>query len=333
MRIEDSDIRLSSWREASVSHESTHHGEVSFHKVLQGLGRPLADEKEASREKVARLLQQLVQAILETMQGKKCRSVLADGDGLADQPVAVAGPGREMDWSWQTKETINEHERTRVEGSGVVRTADGRQIDLGFNIDLCRDYRCERNYSESGKVILRDPLVVNFAGSSAELATKRIDFDLDSDGIRETIPGLKAGSGYLVLDRNGNGFADDGSELFGTASGDGFADLAKLDSDRNGWIDEADPAFQDLRLWAGGAENQGSDLSTLKSRGVGAIYLGSVDSQFSLKDDANNLLGVIRAAGMYLGEDGRVGSVQQIDLASQAAPRPEEPEQSQTLAG
>ena len=50
-----------------------------------------------------------------------------------------------------------------------------------------------------------------------------------------------------VFDRNGNGKADNGSELFGVASGNGFADLRRLDEDRNGWIDESDAAFDRLQ--------------------------------------------------------------------------------------
>ena len=66
---------------------------------------------------------------------------------------------------------------------------------------------------------------------------------------------------------------NDGNELFGTKSGDGFKDLAKYDKDRNGWIDEADDIFDDLRIWT--KDEQGNDkLLTLKEAGVGAIYLG-----------------------------------------------------------
>ncbi len=36
---------------------------------------------------------------------------------------------------------------------------------------------------------------------------------------------------------------NDGSELFGTSSGDGFKDLATYDEDENGWIDENDSIF------------------------------------------------------------------------------------------
>jgi hypothetical protein len=41
-------------------------------------------------------------------------------------------------------------------------------------------------------------------------------------GKLESIPGLGASSGFLVFDRNANGKADDGSELFGATSGNGF---------------------------------------------------------------------------------------------------------------
>ena len=38
-------------------------------------------------------------------------------------------------------------------------------------------------------------------------------------------------------------------ELFGTKSGNGFADLAKYDSDGNGWIDEADAGKRSMLLF------------------------------------------------------------------------------------
>ena len=56
-------------------------------------------------------------------------------------------------------------------------------------------------------------------------------------------------------------------------------------------------------------------MSTLGEKGVGALYLGSVDTPFSLTDGDNRVLAQIRASGVYLSEDGRAGSLQQIDLA------------------
>lgn len=59
-------------------------------------------------------------------------------------------------------------------------------------------------------------------------------------------------------------------------------------------------------------------MAGLGEKGVGALWLGAADSPFALKDGANRLLGEIRATGLYLAEDGRVGSLQQVDLARQA---------------
>jgi hypothetical protein len=53
----------------------------------------------------------------------------------------------------------------------------------------------------------------------------------------------------------------------------------------------------------------------LKDKGVGALYLGSAETPFSLKDDDNRLRGEVRASGIYLREDGSTGALQQVDLA------------------
>jgi hypothetical protein len=175
--------------------------------------------------------------------------------------------------------------------------------------------------------VLRDPLVLSFDGKASELTDQRQSFDLDSDGKLESIPGLASSSGFLVFDRNGNGKADNGSELFGAKTGNGFAELAGFDMDRNGWIDEGDPVFSQLAIWSG------DSWSSLAGRGVGALYTGAVDAPFSLKNSANGLLGEIRAAGVYLNESGSVGSLQQVDLAVSALPDgAQQPENGQKLA-
>ncbi len=102
--------------------------------------------------------------------------------------------------------------------------------------------------------------------------------------------------------------------MFGTRSGNGFADLAKLDSDGNHWLDEADAGFNALRVWQHDASGQ-SQLSSLRDKGVGALYLGSTETPFTLTDKENRTLAQVRASGIYLMENGAVGSLQQVDLA------------------
>ena len=90
---------------------------------------------------------------------------------------------------------------------------------------------------------------------------------------------LSKGSGYLALDTNADGIINDGSELFGTQSGNGFKDLLSHDEDGNGWIDEADSIFQKLKIWTMD-ENGVSTLLDLAEAGLGAIYLGYENTEF-----------------------------------------------------
>ncbi|MDP2879529.1 MAG: hypothetical protein Q8N74_08400 [Sulfuricella sp.] len=204
-------------------------------------------------------------------------------------------------------------ERVEFSAAGAVNTADGRQISLHLNSIMSRQETSETEISGVMEVEkLKDPLVVNLDGKGVRLSADRFAFDLEGLGRQDEIPAVAAGSGFLVLDANGNGRADSGLELFGTRSGNGFADLAAWDEDRNRWIDENDSVFGKLNIWRGGEEQP---LETLAQRGVGAIYLGNAATEFSLLDRERQLLGKVRATGVFLKEDGTPGVLQQIDLA------------------
>lgn len=330
MRIQESSVHLSASHEAQRSQSIALTMETDFKRVFASL-TPAKDSQAEERERVARLLHSLVEAILAASNGKQCPEKLAVGDATplpaADDAglAATPPPGREISWRRRFTETVSEAEKTTVCGSGRVKTCDGRDIDFNFAVAMEREFDSEVAYEEEGKLVLRDPLVLSFDGQAAELTEQRIDFDLDADGQPERIPGLAAHCGFLVFDRNGNGKADNGGELFGVASGNGFADLSELDADRNGWIDEADPAFAQLAVWSG----EGFD--TLAKRGVGALCTAAVDAPFALKNGSNQLLGQIRSAGVYLSEAGQAGLMQQVDLAVSGAAGADQPEQGGQL--
>lgn len=212
--------------------------------------------------------------------------------------------------------TYSESETTSFNTKGSVVTADGREIDFNIGLEMSRSFtQTAGSYIDFTQPVLCDPLVINLDSNIATVSDQKFFFDLDGDGEEEEISQLNSGSGYLALDKNGDGIINDGSELFGTTSGNGFADLAAYDQDNNGWIDEADEIFQHLRIWIKD-ENGNDKLISLKDAGVGALYLGSSDTQFSLKDASNNTNGVIRKTGMFLYEDGNTGTLQQLDLAT-----------------
>ena len=233
-------------------------------------------------------------------------------------PTADAGRPR-AGWGLlvEQREVVVETESTQFAAQGTVRTADGREIRFSLQLDMQRSYRQESSFSlRLGDAVAVDPLVINFDGSAAQLQDLRFAFDLDSDGQTDNVPLLAGNRGYLALDLNHNSRIDNGRELFGPGTGNGFAELAAYDSDGNGWIDEADPVFQQLRVWtpsADGAEGAGS-LRTLADVGVGALSTNAVATPFALRTADNASLGTVRSTSAYLREDGSVGTVQQADL-------------------
>lgn len=231
----------------------------------------------------------------------------------APQPttaVRPAGFGVEYDYH----ALHEEFEQTRVTAAGSIKTADGQEICFSLELSMTRSYREETTMSlRAGDAVRKDPLVLNFNGNAAQLSNRRFAFDLDGDGRPDPLALLAGGSAYLAIDRNGNGKIDSGHELFGPATNSGFGELAALDSDRNGWIDENDAAFAALRLWTPAAAGDGT-LESLQSRQVGALALGQVASPFELHGAGNANLGAIAATSVFLADDGRVGSVQEIDL-------------------
>lgn len=220
---------------------------------------------------------------------------------------------------WQRVTAVSaersESEQTAFRSRGVAVTEDGRSI--GFNVEFSMSRAFSQKYESltSQQFVLTDPLVINLDGSPTSVSDVKYAFDLDGDGEKENISFAGKGSGFLALDRDGNGKIDDGSELFGTKSGDGFADLAAYDEDGNGWIDENDEVYSRLRVWV--KDDDGGDtLMDLREADVGAIYLGSVDTEFSLNDSVtNDTNAVMRRTGIYLKESGGAGTVSHVDLA------------------
>lgn len=236
------------------------------------------------------------------------------GQAQAGQAVAVAGPSWGLEYD--RIETVIENENTSFSAEGIVKTDDGREINLNLELSMSREYMEQNSISIRAGVQkkLVDPLVVNFSGGSAGLTSEKFDFDLNSDGKKEEVSFVTQGSGFLALDEDENGTVDDGSELFGPSTGDGFEELSRYDEDQNGWIDESDSVYSRLKVWTRDSEGKDSLLS-LAETNVGAIYLNNVSTEFSLKNSANELQGMIRTSSVYLAENGGVGTVQQLDLA------------------
>lgn len=271
----------------------------------------------------------LIKYIIELLTGKKI-NVLNSEDLKVDTSAAPAqsaqtaeaaaaakntapqkaGWGVEVD----THESYTETEQTSFKASGKIVTADNKEISFDLSFELNRSYHEESDTHirlGDGKKV--DPLVINFSGKSAQLTSQKFAFDLNGDGKKENISFVQ-GAGFLALDKNNDGKINNGSELFGPGTGNGFSELAAYDSDGNHWIDENDAVYQKLKVWT--KDSAGHDqLQTLKQANVGALYLGNAGTQFSLNNAQNQSDGQIRSSGVWLSEDGKAHSLQQVDLS------------------
>ncbi len=209
---------------------------------------------------------------------------------------------------------LHESESVSYTAQGRINTADGRTIDIDINMSMRREYTSYVSTSVRQQSQICDPLVINYGGTAASLSSETFSFDLDFDGKMDQVHFAGEGSGFLALDKNGDGTINDGSELFGPNSGNGFGELRAHDEDGNGWIDENDAVFSQLAVWTKDA-NGNDQLFKLKDLDIGAIYLGDTKTEFSFKDTDNNTQGIMRSTSFFLKESGGAGTVSHIDLA------------------
>ena len=247
--------------------------------------------------------------------GTESSSTSASVKSLGSISIGTGGSGTTWQRVTATSGFVSESESVAFASSGMVKTQDGRSIDFNIEVSMSRAFTSQINTLTTQNYIKTDPLVINLDTDIGSVTDQKFLFDLDSDGDEEEISFAGKGSGFLALDRNGDGRIGDGSELFGTKSGDGFKDLAAFDEDGNGWIDENDSIYSKLKVWT--KDEAGNDyLINLKDADVGAIYLDNADTQFSLKDGNNRLNGEIKKTGIYLHEStGAAGTLNHVDLA------------------
>ncbi len=270
----------------------------------------------------------MLQKMIESLTGKKLNFIVPKKIKLQhpQDNIQALPPGgnippaqiqeKRQGWGieYDLHETHYEKQTMSFSAEGTVKTADGKEINFDLNLNMSREFASRMDVSfRAGDAVKVDPLVINYGSPAATLTNNKFSFDIDNDGDSEQVSFATGGSGFLAFDMNNDGRINDGSELFGPQSGNGFNDLARYDGDSNGWIDENDEIYNKLRIWS--KDESGNDqLFAIGEKGIGAIYLGNAATAYDKKDSRNQTLGSIASTGIFLNENGSAGTIQHVDL-------------------
>lgn len=212
----------------------------------------------------------------------------------------------------QSVTQVKAHENLSFEALGKVQTEDGRIIDFMLALDFDRSTEIQESAYFSSQVEMIDPLMLNINGGTVELTEQWFEFDLLANGSNKGLLKTAHGSGYLAFDKNNNGVIDNGRELFGPMTNNGFEELRQYDEDGNGWIDANDSIYSQLGMLT--FNEEGAVFISAKDAGLGAIYLGAISSDYQLLSDEGKALGSIKQTGVGLSEQGQTLLIQEVHL-------------------
>ncbi len=195
----------------------------------------------------------------------------------------------------------------------IIENFSIEQRTLGIYLDEAEDPANPPSapvYNPTNSRLRRiDPLALDLDGDGSittiASTASTAYFDFNNDGIAEKSGWIASQDGLLALDQNGNGVVDGLSELFGTATLDGFADLGNLDANSDGVIDAQDVDYANLKVWQDANSDgvsQSGELKSLAEWGIESIGLTTTAGSIP---DADNLIG---ATSTYrqVGEDGQM---------------------------
>ncbi len=250
---------------------------------------------------VKRILEQLSSGkLLSWLDGTAFDKIQAQQEQLEAETTAPNAPAERtiMEFNYR-------YQAVEASFAGEVQLEDGSSQSFAFSFSLQESYA---SFSIRQEAILKDPLVLSTTGQSFQWTGESQAFDFYSDGSFAQLPTLASGQYYLSYDRNQDGRITQGQELFGPATGQGFAELAALDEDKDGFVDSSDSAWQQLSIW-----RPGEAPRSLQDAGIGALSAQSVATSFGLYD-GEALMARIARSGIFLSEHNNVGLIQQVDL-------------------
>ncbi|WP_052760775.1 MULTISPECIES: hypothetical protein [Photorhabdus] len=129
------------------------------------------------------------------------------------------------------------------------------------------------------------PLVIDLNGDGVgTIPEGEIYFDMNNDGISDSIGWIDKNDGFLVYDKNNDGKIESGGKLFGNYSEingennfkNGFEALSELDSNNDSIISKCDKEWSKLKIWKDENSNgivDKNELMSLPDVGIKEINL------------------------------------------------------------
>jgi len=310
MKIQSHDIKMQSQHAFSQTYQES---ELQFMTFLQPANEQIPEEIESSNSQEDEpfvisqhsTIHELIASLLNSLQRRTSSDELASQNQVSQHRFTSV---------FSFKQSYQESESISFSTQGHITTEDS-EIDINLNFSMSRSFMVENQIDIYSSF---DPLIINLDGVLPDLSSESFSFDLDNDGESNQISKLTSGNGFLAFDKNEDGEINQGSELFGTLTGNGFGELAEYDKDHNDWIDENDSIFNKLRIWLKNEDTNERELIGLGEAGVGAIYLNANASEFTYKNELNEVLGELKGCSFFLREDGSCGNISQIDLTDRA---------------
>lgn len=246
----------------------------------------------------------------------------ANGDPLSvyelfstssDELISIDGAFFQSDDLLSVEQWHSNEQQLNYQVQGEFKVNE-QYLSLNYNLRITSEHNSYRKIEISAKA-LKDPILVQFGSRGLGNIEGQKDFAINQDHTLDNLPIFSGDVGYLVYDKNNNQQADDGSELFGPKTGQGFVELAQLDSNKNGFIDLDDQYFEQLYIWQpSDSNNQTEQWLSLKDAKIQAISLSSISTPFDFYDQQGKIQAQLRQSSFAISEEGIGRGVHQVDV-------------------
>jgi hypothetical protein len=180
--------------------------------------------------------------------------------------------------------------------------------------------------AQMNAALANTPIVLDLDGNGIQTvsATHGVVFDVAATGTAHKTGWVGGNDALLVMDRNGDGKINNGSELFGAGTqlvsgghaANGFQALADQDTNHDGKITAVDANFNQIKLWVDANHDGKTDAGELHGLADFGITSLNLDYTHGTVKDNGNLLGLVSS---YSKADGSTHAMTDVWLAKDKA--------------